>query len=303
MRIERGQIADSTDLLHVSRSAIKEGLQVRVRLDDVELVLLFLDRLAVRRSDWLPAVGDVVVELLCSGDLQETTAAADLLANGRCAPALLPWLEEAMNRGATAHASVENPRLTGETPHTLEDIRSNLADFLVKIRAPERRLVFSNTPVRVLHFHGVDDLWHAIEETITVGKPRVDHAFDPCVLGWLRYQAYFVPWVQAELVPVIERLCRGDDERGWWCAVEYFSRSGDLRLVVDVLRGLVEDVPVWWQRPAEPTPLTWVEGPQASGGPLKLPPLEHEDATFGDHVQSALAIAEEQARTGPVLNG
>lgn len=278
MEFERHVFATPAELRVQARDSLDEGLFRRVGREDDEPALLWLDRLAARRSDWHEAIGSTLTSLAQDG--------------GDAASAVVDWFDRAVTAPAFVQVLTrlrkEHPHLASTSPQTLDPQADPLPLTSVAPRieqaasryAQTTQHLLVRTPRReIMAVTGRADLLREAMVAAEQGESRLQGGIDGWyTLDFLRNLAFFVPWVRRDL-PVVLTDLAGQGEAGARAAVEYAVRAGDAAWLLPTLRAWAKAEPVWTQAPAD----------------FPVAPA----ATLGECVQVAIQTAETEAATTP----
>lgn len=295
MRWDNWTFAGADDLAVAARHSLEGGLTRRVRRDDSEPALAWLDRLGQARSDWLPTIGVVLCHLGLDDELT-ATATADFFATARVAPALVGFAQALLRAGADPYCAVNQVHVGGWGPTPLSEIAAPLEDIAQSLRRPGWAF-FDRPPVRAANVSTRERRHEAVRASVAVGRQRTISGFDPCTLGWLRHLAFFAPDLRPEVAWHLGELARGDDPRGWFCLAEYLAIARDMHWLTDLLTDL-RATPASWSglRFGMDEPEGWPEGGQQH----RLVALGlGEHPTLGALLAHAGARAEMEIATAP----
>ncbi len=287
---------DSTETLtQAAAASVREGLQRRVRRDDSEPALAWLDAFGQTRSDWLPPIGRALSSVAVEA-ANGPTAVADFFATARIAPALLGYLDALLAADVDGTCSVKINHYGGQGPTLMSRIRGPLAEIAAGLTTPGW-IFFDRAPKRAFDVSTLEKRRMAVRDTIEVGRRRTESGFDGCALGWLRYLAFYAPALRPEVATHLREACEADDPRGWFCAVEYFAFAQDAHWLDDLLADLIAQPPEWTAlRVGEDEPEGWPRGgPQLAMAGLGL----GATPTLGAVIALAKQRAELELATAP----
>lgn len=221
LRVEGLVFADAASLTEVALARVDEGLMRRVRRDDSEPALAFLDRLSLQRSDWHPAIAQALATVATSG-AGGATAAADFFATATSGPIHAQVLGELCDGGWQARTSELLWHRAGSGIVDQDALRAAILPHPACWA-----IVFDKRPFK--YFNGLTAAGRraAVANAVEVGRPRTDSQTDCCVLGFLRTRALFVPGFRDELVGLLQGLWADGDPRGWFCVMEYVAVAQD----------------------------------------------------------------------------
>lgn len=295
MRWQEHQFDTAETLALAARECVRAGLHHRVRRDDSEPALAWLDDLGQARSDWLPAIGRALSDVALHED-NGAVAVADFVATARIAPALLGYVDALLEADIDGMSSVATVHHGGQGPMRMSRIRGPLAEIASGLTTPGW-LFFDRTPSRAFDVGTMEKRRLAVLDSIEVGRQRTVSGFDPCALGWLRYLAFFAPELRAEVSLHLREACEADDSRGWFCAVEYFALARDMHWLVDLLSELDAQPPHWAElRVGKDEPKGWPRGGRQHGmDGLGFGP----NPTLGAVIGHAKARAAQELSTAP----
>lgn len=295
MTWETRRFSDAEELAHRCREAVAAGLTVRVRRDDTEQALAWLDRLGQARSDWLPSIGMALVELGADGEACRT-AVADFFATARIAPALIEHLDTLMEAGFCGHVSARVNHRGGFGPAPIAPVREALAEIAMGLVTPSW-MYFDCEPTIALEVSTPELRRAAVADAVAAGRQRTAVGFDRCTLGWLRHLAFFAEHLRPEVVGLLAEQALGDDPRGWFCFAEYIALAHDRNWLRAVLDDLVASPRAWAPlRHGLDEPPGWpAAGPQPYLDGLQLGP----NPTLGAVVAWGAGRAAHERQTAP----
>ena len=301
MQFDNRQFHSVDDLVDQARASVAGGLTQRVRRDDQEIALAWLDRLAQRRSDWLPAIGATLVSLAEDGG-DNATAVADFYATAAMGVALIDWLDLLLDCGLRTSTSVRSQLVRADGPLAIADLRKGLDEQVRWLRDPPL-LWFDIEPSSTPEVADDAGLAAAVAESVAVGRPRMSGAFDPAVLGWLRHGALFSGRIRAALPGLVDDLLLGDEPKGQVVGLEYAVRAGDRRWCLDSLTILVDAAPAWLNGPVDGVNSLWpADQPPQLNLKARLPPRTTLAMTLGDLLEDAVAAAGHEVATAPRMS-
>lgn len=234
MQFEGHSFCDAESLFRAARSSVAAGRWRAIGRDGEEPALLWLDRLALQRTDWHDALTEVWARLLTDTNTDLAGAALDALDRGTATPAFVPALEGVV--GADAATSL-----------SLRDIRPDaaplrLGDVIERQRPHHKRwsgnpaLIVLRTPaMEIVRLHDGAEITALARRCAAHGASLTGgNAAGHFALDWLRALALFTPWVRPLVVPTLTQLLHGDaPERR--AALEYAVRAGDRREIADAV--------------------------------------------------------------------
>ena len=301
MHFEGRQFGSVSDLLAHARESAALGLQHRVRGDDQEVALAWLDRLGCDRSDWLPAIGATLVALADDpGDA--ATAVADFFATATIGPALIAWLDLLMEGGFDARSSIKPTVLRADAPVGVDALRLGLQKHVDWLRDPQV-IWFDLAPSSAAAVGNDGDLRAAVDLSVAIGRPRTTGALDSAVLGWLRHAALFSARIRAALPCLVDALLHGRSALGQVVGLEYAVRAADRRWCLGSLVVLATAAPDWLQMtPAEARALWPSDAATQLNLDARLPPGPELAGNLSDLLQDALKAANEELATSPRMD-
>jgi hypothetical protein len=294
MRWEHLTFATTDELISAARVSVGEGLRRRVRRDDSEPALAWMDRLAQSRSDWLPAVGLTLHALAADSQEAHRVAVADFFATASIAPALVSVLEVLLQDNALA-SSVTGYH-GGQGAVTLAQLRGPLGELAAGLSTPGW-IHFDLKPTRAMDISTTDKRRAAVLDCVTVGRQRTVGGFDGITLGWLRHLAFFNRLLIPELVDHVRGLFEGTDPRGCLCAAEYVALAHDAHWLAPLLEQWLTEKPAAMAlRIGVDEPDGWpLRGRQHTFAELGLGPRP----SIGDLVAHAYQRAQDEVATAP----
>lgn len=235
MQHEGHQFRDVRGLVAAARASVRDGRFRSVGRDGEEPALLWLDRLALQRTDWHDALAQTWAELLTDDDAEVRAAAVDALDCGATTPLFVPALDgvrDAEQAVSTALQALrpDAPPLTLQAvlgKHRSHHNRWVTWPTLVIVRVPALEVVrlAESSDVLALARRSA-----AQGGSITGGSAAGHFALD-----WLRTLALGADWARALVGPTLAALLQGD-AREVAAAVEYAVRSGDRAAVAPTFR-------------------------------------------------------------------
>lgn len=273
-------------LLAAARQSVADGLLAATDSGIAEPCLLWLDRLAASRSDWLGAVGQVL------DSLGRTAEGAPGTESARSA--VVDWFQHARTAAALAHVSRKLHDQVGDlpsftlraydpqaTPVLLSGSLSRLEDLAQRYRQPAQGILFARPRRELVTLANVEDLVREAKVACRIGDSRIGGALDGCyALDWLRQRGYFVPWMRAATPAVLTALLHDPREPQPQAVMQFAWRAGDKTALA-------------------PTVATWLAAnPQWETQPATFAGAAAND-NLADVARAVLAKADEEKATGP----
>jgi len=226
MQHEGHPFRDPRGLVAAARASVRDGRFRSVGRDGEEPALLWLDRLALQRSDWHEAIAQTWAELLTDSDPEVRGAAVDALDRGAATPIFLPALDGV--RDADQAVSEAGRELRPDAPtltlravldkHRPHHVRLTTRPALVILRAPN---------VEVARLADAADVLALARRSAAYGGSMTGgSAAGHFALDWLRTLALGSSWARSLVPATLATLLQGDS-REVAAAVEYAVRAGD----------------------------------------------------------------------------
>lgn len=250
----------------------------RVTRDDDEPALLWLDRLAARRSDWHAAIASTLQQLAeDAGDAP--SAVVDWFERGVTGPAFVATGQAILEKHPELASMSEQALDPQAEPLLLAKILPRLQEAATRAQAKVQHLLFRSPKREIVAFSDPADLLREAQVAASQGESRLQGGIDGWyTLDFLRQLAYFVPWVRKALPKVLADLA-DTDEAGARAATEYALRAGDATWLLPQLRAWNEASPQWF----------------AAAATFPLAPA----GTLDECVTAAIEAAEAEAATAP----
>lgn len=235
MQYEGHQCRDARGLVAAARTSVRDGRFRSVGRDLEEPALLWLDRLAIQRSDWHEAIAQTWAELLTDDDDDVRGAAVDALDRGAATPIFVPALDGV--RDADQAISLAPQELRPDAPPL------TLADVLTKHRPHHTRMT-GRPALVILRAPGVEVVRLSdAADVLALAKRAAGHggsltggsASGHFALDWLRTLALGADWVRPLVAPKLAALLQGNSQEVA-AAVEYAVRAGDRAALASTFR-------------------------------------------------------------------
>lgn len=277
MDFERHRFTDAASLTAAARASVRQGLYVTVGRDQDEPCLAWIDRLAARRSDWLPPIAATLTALAANADADARSAAVEWFRTARTAPALAATARVIVDAGdpESLAGRAFDPQAA---PVALSSLLPALTQQAARNLARPQQMLFSRPRTALVAVADLADVVRECQVAIAHGDSRIGGGLDGWyVLDWLRRSAYFTPWVRAEVPAALAALV--DSAAGAQAVVQYAALAGDKRELAAILKTWLDERPQWAEVPAAFT--------GAPGG------------TLAACLEAALAGAAAEAATAP----
>jgi hypothetical protein len=245
------QFATAAELAECVQRAVAGGPVLHTDRD-VGMALDWLSGLFERRADWDAAIGHSLWSVGASADGR--AAVADLLARHELAPAFTEWGERLLQDygDSESHHPAHMVRFGAGDKPRLSAIVAALRDFVDARRRPGRELVFARADGVRFPLTGPQDLAAPVRLSVALGFSAAEGTLGDTALGWLNFEARFVPWIAHAVPALVQELIECGDRACVYIGAQFLNAAQDVQRYGDLVDRLVRHPPPWSDWPAAP---------------------------------------------------
>ena len=228
-------------MVYVAQRLIKQGLTKTVKCDDYEPILMWLDRLAMKRTDWHPWVKETWRRLLSHPSPVVAGAAVDTLYFGQTGFVSLAMLQTLSTYFQTTSIVVKN--LNNEGPYSLGEIVELIQKKQAYYTDEICWLMLCNPSFQWFKIETVEDAIALARRAAKEGRSLVGGyggLIQP--LDWLRELVVLSPRCRPWVPIILESMLTGDESE-LAAACEYLVLSPESWMMLPGLQAALEKSP------------------------------------------------------------
>gem|GEM_PF-3843659 len=228
-------------MVYVAQRLIKQGLTKAVNRDDSEPILMWLDRLAIKRTDWHPWVTETWRRLLSHPSPVVAGAAVDTLYFGRTGFVSLAMLKTLSTYFQTTSIVVNKPN--NEVPYSLGEIVELIQKRQAYYTDESCWMMLCNPSFQWFKIETVEDAIALAQRAAKEGRSLVGgYGGMSQPLDWLRKLVVLSPRCRTWAPIVLESMLAGDDSE-LAAACQYLVQSPESWMTLPGLLAALEKSP------------------------------------------------------------
>jgi len=267
----------------------------RVGRDDSEPVWAWLSQLVKQRSDWHPAIGNVLRHMALREDPWAHIALTDVLAASLHSVALHPYLVDFIPRIGHIAGTASGHNWGFNGPSTAGKVLTAQGAWLSQATDPARGAWLEGEwgpKVSRVSLAETADVDHALR----LSARRAKFTWTPWgerLWSWIYFESFAQPRLGTDLSLLVPRLLQGSHAEVL-ASLDWMQELRDLWRYADALEAAAKTQPWWWSESVTSRPKGWKKSwphpPHVAGGSL------------GDVVEFLLPIATAQAARPPIMD-